>query len=599
MSTKRAHLLKSPKSTELPTRLLFYDTETNMEHISDNETKHTLKLGWICYWQRKRAKQPEKIVWHTFTTVEEFWDILLSYAKPKIRLLVIAHNQTFDAAIVDAYNQLPKLGYECKRLYDKKPVYIALYEKETSRLLFLDNANYHKSSLKELGNQVGLEKLEVEFDTCTNEELSIYCKRDVEILYETWRKWFVFHLANDLGPFAVTIAGQAFATYRHRFMHHEIYIHDRAWAYDLERQSYFGGRTECFYLGKIETGPITVVDVNSMYPAVMYTFDYPCKLVNRLRQISAYQLEDILKTYLVVAQVRLNTLEPVFPLRYNERLCFPIGSFQTCLATPEIAYALQHDYIQEVGDVIVYEGAPLFRDFVTFFWQERSKAKLIDDKAGALFYKLLLNSLYGKFGQKMEGWEIIGKAKEGQSGYWRDFDMDTMKWHSFRAVLDVVQEMKRYEEAYHSFPAVASHVTSWARQYLWELMLIAGRDNVYYCDTDSLFINNVGASNLESMHNNTQLGMLSNKGIYNRVEIKGPKSYTLDDKTTLKGIRKNAIQIAPNKYKQQQWPSLSSLIRDGLDKGYVVRDIIKTLNNTYTKGEVLESGKIIPYLLPR
>jgi len=63
----------------------------------------------------------------------------------------------------------------------------------------------------------GCPKLKINFKTCTLEQLSEYCKRDVEILLKTWQKYFAWFIENDLGNFGVTISSQSFNTFRHRF----------------------------------------------------------------------------------------------------------------------------------------------------------------------------------------------------------------------------------------------------------------------------------------------------------------------------------------------------------------------------------------------
>jgi len=61
----------------------------------------------------------------------------------------------------------------------------------------------------------------------------------------------------------------------------------------------------------------------------------------------------------------------------------------------------------------------------------------------------------------------------------------------------LVAEGKGYAD--HAFPALMSRVISECRMRLWRLMCVAGLDNVYYCDTDSLFVDGPGSRRLRSL----------------------------------------------------------------------------------------------------
>ncbi len=594
---KKAHILRPNRKMEIPRHFLFYDTETAQELAPSGETIHRLRMGWAVYWRRGEGKRRDREVWCHFRKASEFWEFVFSHLSRRTRMYLIAHNQTFDTVQVDAYNFLNSAGWKLVRFYDRKPVYIAVWRKQDYSLVFLDNSNYFKSSLRELGAQVGLEKLEVDFASCSEEELSVYCRRDVEILLHTWKKWLSFHEENDLGCFGFTVAAQAFNTFRHRFLDYPILIHDRTWAYRLEREAYFGGRVECRFIGRVPESPIYVLDINSMYPSLMWGNLFPTKLIGRDRQPSLPAFSHYLEKYLVVAQVLLQTEEPAYPFRMSGKLIFPVGCFRTTLATPEASYAMQKGHVLRVGEVILYEGAPIFGSFIRFFWEARKKAKSEGDAAGSLFYKILMNSLYGKFGQKGERWVALPVEDNGPPRYWREFDLDTGRWVNYRAFAGRVEMSTDPEEAYHSFPAIAAHVTSWARMYLWHLMLLAGLENVYYCDTDSLFVNQKGYESLQVMVNPKALGMLSLKSIVPILELYGPKSYRMGDKLTLKGVRKGAQEVAPGVWRQEQWPSLSTLIRHGDLSTYPVAVVDKHLSFLYDKGQVTPEGWVLPWRL--
>ena len=309
---RQPHLLKPTKNARYPTRIIFVDTETVSTHISEDYQRHDLKLGVACYL-RTYDKGDYSFEWlKGFRTPETFWDWSLSKCTDKQRVIIMAHNLDFDFLVLNGLNELEDRRWYANNIilsgqvdiwnfhqFKYKPQskawvnYVLRYKKEPSpikTLLFLDLMNYFKMSLKKLGESMGVEKLDIDFDKCSDEELLTYCTRDVEIMAQAWLKWTAFLKDNDLGCWGKTLPSQALSTFRHKFMKHEIYIHSHEPALHLERQSYCGGRTECFQIGKFNHGPYYLVDVNSLYPSVMYKKPYPTRIKTYLTKPTMRQL---------------------------------------------------------------------------------------------------------------------------------------------------------------------------------------------------------------------------------------------------------------------------------------------------------------------
>ncbi|GAJ21876.1 unnamed protein product, partial [marine sediment metagenome] len=136
--------------------------------------------------------------------------------------------------------------------------------------------------------------------------------------------------------------------------------------------------------------------------------------------------------------------------------------------------------------------------YVDKFYQLRQRFKSGGRSDYDEICKLLLNSLYGKFGQKAEVWEKIGEASGEPDRIETCYLSGRNSPSSIRYLLGEIFECVGIEESFNSFPAIASHVTAYGRMYLYELMKQAGRENVFYCDTDSLIVNEAGRSKLSN-----------------------------------------------------------------------------------------------------
>ncbi|GAH53123.1 unnamed protein product, partial [marine sediment metagenome] len=176
------------------------------------------------------------------------------------------------------------------------------------------------------------------------------------------------------------------------------------------------------------------------------------------------------------------------------------------------------------------------------------------------------------------------------------FNMGGRRVTKIRYLLGELFIMTGHGESFDSFPAIAAHVTAYARMYLWSLMQQAGYGNYFYCDTDSLIVNEDGLCKLDELITPNKLGGLKKENIAQSVSIRGLKDYTFGIKNVVKGIRKNAIEVSKGVFQQEQWPSFRGLLRSGEPDTYTVGTTTKHLNREYTKGEVSPDGVVTPFV---
>jgi len=265
------HYLKKNHFTESPNNILIVDTEANISNKYGVEYQ-TFQLGYAIHLFKQNGGWSER--GYVLRTVDDFWKLLDQCNYPKTRLYVFAHNMAYDYAILKLDTYISSRNLEIKmRVIDS--VFIV----KAGGILFLSSTNYYRQSLKELGIIFGLSKMESpDFSNCSDEKLLPYCIRDTEVLMHIIKQHIAFVVSNDLGSFKPTIAGQAMQAFRHRFMSHDLLVHNYDDILEMEKLSYRGGRCEVFKMGSFDD--ITYLDINSMYPYVMKSFDYPTKLVS-------------------------------------------------------------------------------------------------------------------------------------------------------------------------------------------------------------------------------------------------------------------------------------------------------------------------------
>jgi len=591
------HILQPNRKQFFPYHFIFFDTETIPHKITDDMFEHRFRLGVGVYWCPKNKNKNKSEQWFNFQKPGELFDFIEHKAYKNKTLYVIAHNIDFDMKVLSGFQEMRDRKYNLKLFINNSIVKIWRYSRDKKRIVFLDNLNFFTLKLKQLGKDIGFNKLEMPSFNSSDKEWFKYCRRDVEILLEIWKHYLNFLKDNDLGSFQPTIASQAFAAFRHRFMKHKIYIHNSQKVIDFERESYHGARVECFYIGKTPKQKYYLLDVNSMYSYVMLKNEYPVRYISFDKNVSFFLLKRWLNKFSVIARVLLKTTKPIFPTKINSKLCFPIGSFESVLTTNELKCALNKGYIKKILQACVYERAGIFKPYIDYFYKKKIEQKMIGNSTYYYLSKLFLNSLYGKFGQKNDVWVQIDLDTELENGYYEEWDIEEQVLRKFRVVEGVVEESKGEREAYNSFPAIASEVTANARLYLWELIERANIKNVYYCDTDSLIVNETGFFNLYPLIDNNKLGYLKIEKISDDLEIFAPKYYRLGDRLKIKGISKSAKKLKDFTYEQWQFMSVKGALRkDSINRQLMIK-IKKSLKRDYQKGRLLKSGRVLPYHL--
>lgn len=591
---REKHRLNQPTTATMPENIIFVDTETTQYGIPSEKVYHKLMLGVAIYLRYRSDRDTIQKETFRFETKEEFWLFVKSKVLSKKILYLISHNAVFDFIVMQHIQSLEKLGYKCVFTFEGGMTYISKWRKKNHSIMILDNSNWFKGKLEKWGKELKLPKLNMPSYSSEKEKWFIYCQRDCEILYQLFLWYVNFLRKNNLGSWKYTIASSAFNTYRYRFMLHPIYIPGDDEESKLSRASYHGGRTECFRIGEYNEGLYYKLDVNSMYPAIMRQFGYPTNFDGYYDYPNQQQVHQMLSTHCIIADVQLSVDLPYFVYKKDGRNVYPIGTFRTTLTSNELLLAFDNNWIVKVYSCSVYRKRNIFVEYVDFFYRVKLDAEENEQELLRSFAKLYLNSLYGKFGQRGYVDRVIGTDVIGKLQVSHGFNLQSNQRFVLRQMGTNILYSERGEESYNSFSAIASHVTANARLMLYDLILRARRENCFYCDTDSIIVNQVGFDNLKKLLHKTRLGFLKVEGISDNVTIVAPKHYEFSGKWVIKGIRKTADKLGNNRYSQEVWPGLNTILRSHREV-YFNTWVIKQLSPTIRSGEVNNEQFISPF----
>ncbi len=589
------HCLKANKGREQPRHVLFWDIESWVESPF-SEDPHRFRLGWACL-RRRRSDGRVSHEWIRLDTPDAFWEALEGFGRKGRPVWCLAHNVAYDLWMVGGLDAIYAHGYEVLSFYQGGPTTILRIKNAKRTILFLDTLNWFPGSLASWGEKMGLPKLDTDHQDPDTEAVSLYCRRDTEIIVGMYEEWIALVEKHDLGGVALSVGGQAFNAFRHKYMEHKIYLHSNEQALQLERDAYFGGRTECWWIGNLPKQPYTVVDVHSMYPYVMQEQEYPCRLAFRYARATVANLVKALPHWGVVATVRVHVDRPVVPIRDTYHTLFPTGEFWTDLTGPDLKQVLKHGEILDVRDVCLYETAPLFAGYVKAFYRLRRQYQKEGKVLWEAIVKKLLNTLYGKWGQKKAVWEKHPNYEGRPSGWDVAYVMGQPGTVYSLCLGPEIFNLVEITESPGSFPAIAAYVTAYARAHLWEFIETAGPAHVYYMDTDSLLVDAKGLANLAGKIHPTRLGAMGIEHQADDCEIRCPKDYRIGDRRRIKGLTRNARQVTATDWDDLQWPKLRGLIGAGRTTGFANRIIRKQLRRKYEKGDVSASGRVTPFVL--
>lgn len=386
-------------------------------------------------------------------------------------------------------------------------------------LYFKDTLNHWKIGVAAMGEKIGLPKL----DPGKDFNNKVYCQRDTEIVWrfvQTMRKKYE-NIGAKLKPTIGSTSLKLFEERYHRNIRKNPFTTEEL---DFMRSGYYGGRTEIFFNKEIQ-GKIFYSDFNSLYPSCMMGL-FPNVYNKNMQKIKSRSKRYLTETELpgfVAATVKSPSglWIPYLPHRdlKTGRLLFPLGEFSGVWTAYELRKAIELGYqIKNITRAIYMQTdqLALFKRFVEDLYKKRLEAKAEGDELLSDAYKLILNNLYGKFGQGRE----ITKTLPFTS-------MKQLKPNDLVCGGLILREEIKSTYPLHSNMIWSSMITAIGRDKLWHAMkkVRESGGDLIYCDTDSVIYRHSNPV----FKNSDKLGDLKLEGVFKRAHFKLPKLYFLEE----------------------------------------------------------------------
>lgn len=401
--------------------------------------------------------------------------------------------------------------------------------KEEVIISFFDSLKLLNFSVEEVARafNLSIKKLEIDYKAkrekghkITDEEKE-YLKHDVMIMSLALEKMFEMKITR------MTIASNAMNFFKDTISKKRFEEWFKPPLYDKDlRQAYKGGFT---YLNEIYRGKEVkegiVLDVNSLYPSVMYYSPMPYG--EGIYFDGKYVSDKLYNLYIqnITCQFRIKKdMIPTIQIKNNlsfvptEYLSSSNGeSINLTLTNVDLKLFLEHYDIYDVSYNWGWKyksSTKIFKSYIDYWNELKVKATKEGNKPLRTIAKLMLNSLYGKFAASPEGRSKIPYL-----------DNNIVKY-----------KLSELEERTAYYLPISIFITSWARD-----KTIRSAQAVYhrfiYADTDSLHLEGTDIpENL--LISDTELGKWKIESTFKRGKYLRQKCYIEDVVTPVDEIEK-------------------------------------------------------------
>jgi hypothetical protein len=388
----------------------------------------------------------------------------------------------------------------------------------------------------EMFNDITLEEYNLYIENFKNNLWSLrtetikYCELDCIILYkiiEIFNSLIFEKFDLNIHKFP-TLPSLAFAIYRCKYLNDFKIPKLVGQIFNDIRMSYTGGATDMY---KPYGNNIYRYDVNSLYPYIMKSTPMPIGNIKFFEGDILKFEPDAFGFFEVEVTAPDNLNEPIIQTKVETsqglRTVAPLGTWTTVLFSEELYNAMKYGYKFKVYRGYLFDKGYIFTDYVNDLYSIKQSHK--KDHPMYLISKLLLNSLYGRFGMAdaLSNHKIITNNELFSmiDNYTID---DVIQLENNKSLVSFKDETKLKEIFINNYSSdnanisigIASAITSGARIFMSQF-----KNNpeftLYYSDTDSIDINKP----LDSKFIGPELGKMKLEYVFKEATFLAPKVY--------------------------------------------------------------------------
>jgi len=432
-------------------------------------------------------------------------------------------------------------------LDDKSETGISMRKRTVFKITMYDSLLILPASLSKLAKSFGIEQGKMDWDVSTHDTADLndpifregllnYNMIDCKVLHDVIYKFYT----ECLNEFKIdilncpTLPSIAFKLFRSHFMNDKQPI-GISWLeqYNKLKPGYRGGHVDVY---KPYGKDLYYYDVNSLYPFVMDKYYYPIGAPQYFEYTSHKPLgRDLFG--IVMARIKAPDIKaPILLTEVDNKVIAPVGEWEGIYCTEELRNAIKYGYeVQVLWGYHWPNKAKVFSKYVKTLYANRLKYPKSDPKN--LISKLMLNSLYGRFGLSPYLNEYMLSDDPTDL-----HDSDCIQLGSNVADSKLLVELPKMKNDYKSYKIsqnegdrynlanislpMAMFVTAYARMVMSKYK-VKYADNLYYSDTDSIVLDKPLP---DSVVSDTQLGLFKLEHEIQEGVFIAPKVYAFTSK---------------------------------------------------------------------
>ena len=323
-----------------------------------------------------------------------------------------------------------------------------------------------------------------------------------------------------------TLSSLAFAIFRSNFMS-KVNIPQLSGkiANDI-RQGYTGGAVDMYIPENPEGTQIHAYDVNSLYPFIMNEFDMPVGkpvlFEGDIRKVDPnafgffyckIKTPDNIKHPILQTHIKINSVKSTIA---------PLGQWEDMIFSSEMDNAIKFGYEFEILWGYSFERKNIFEKYVDTLYNLRLKYPKSNPLN--LIAKLLMNSLYGRFGMEDSFPTIEILTKKEFNKFVEEYDGEINSFIELENKMmviyrnpqaDVNTMLDGNKETHNVSIGIASAITAYARIHMSQFKNNPDF-NLYYTDTDSAYIDRPLVDHLV---NSKVLGKMKLENVLNKANF--------------------------------------------------------------------------------
>lgn len=549
---------------------------------------------------------------HDFGSPDEAISLLMEMPRSDQPIYIFGHSIGTDIRLISLFRHvtagrftlmppasMPGSGrYKSPMLaIDGHPFLLRLFRNDGQIFLFYDVFNWFPKTVGTIAGWIGMDEPRIPDTEATADAYADYCNHYCRVLEEAMCRLWGWMQIQRLPSFSPTPASAAIQLWRMRYAKSRLKTKHDADDVSLDRHAYYAGFNEPFRVGQYG-GPLYQLDVNGLYPRVMRDNPFPAELIASGDFDGATLGRCKIDPRNSTAEVWIKSDTVPYPVRGSDRTLWVRGRVRTVLCGPELERAMASDHVVRLGRWSSYRMESLFDGFVADLWRERRRAQQRKDKQIDTATKLMLNGLYGKFGQRDGQWVDEGEImRPGLYAGGKVIGDEASKDVDARVINGRFFTRRRSEEHKDSFVPIAAWTSSYARVYMDDLIDRFGREHVLYQCIDSVLCTGefLGQAQLGGVVNTGELGHLKLEDEFKWVDIRAQNHVLHDHGSKLAGIKSGSVALAGDIYQVRESESLHASLSRGQVSAVSTRETLKRASSAYSRRRVLADGTTQPW----